>query len=399
MKALVGLLTLSSSLMVAHAQGQGVPRTQATVDSAGIRVVDNTLPRLPPACRVTGPVLTIGQADADAPDALRGVTGARRLSDGRIVLSETGNDELRFHDATGAFVSSTGPTGQDPSEFTAPILIGVTEGDSVWVGDVGPWRYHVFAPGGEYAHTVTVQPRQPIYPTFRALLDGGYTTTGIYDTYPPPTWAPYRVTVVLHGPSGQLVDTIGVYSLGRWARPDDVILEPFFEPKTSLDGAGRRFYVAEGIDPEVSVFEVGDGEYELVARVRWTPGDRTISEADVRAAKENLAQRLRLPGAPPEMASRVVAAMTSDEVPVADRVPASRTLVANRSGGFWVERYPRLPIPDETHWLSFDAEGHFVCELVLPPIEITDLDGDYLLAQQRADVDVEQVMMYRIANP
>ena len=70
--------------------------------------------------------------------------------------------------------------------------------------------------------------------------------------------------------------------------------------------------------------------------------------------------------------------------PVADRFPAFSRIVANRSGGFWVQRYPRPTNQEANHWLSFDADGRFICEISLPPVRIVDLGSDYLLAQQTA---------------
>ena len=85
--------------------------------------------------------------------------------------------------------------------------------------------------------------------------------------------------------------------------------------------------------------------------------------------------------------------------PVADRFPAFSGIVANRSGGFWVQRYPRPTNRDANHWLSFDADGQFICEISLPPVRIVDLGSDYVLAHRAAELGVEQVVMYRFGAP
>ena len=85
--------------------------------------------------------------------------------------------------------------------------------------------------------------------------------------------------------------------------------------------------------------------------------------------------------------------------PVADRFPAFSRVVANRSGGFWVQRYPRPTNLEANRWLSFDPDGQFICEISLPPGRIVDLGSDYLLAQRTAELGVEQIVMYRFQSP
>ncbi len=136
------------------------------------------------------------------------------------------------------------------------------------------------------------------------------------------------------------------------------------------------------------MFELVDGRVRLASKVRWTPGDRTIREADVRAAKEAAA------GWPPAVLETI---LTDPFVP--DRFPAFSDIVTNRSGGFWVQRYLRPPYREARRWLSFDADGQFICEISLPPVQIVDLGSDYVLVQRTAEFDVEQIVMYRFGAP
>jgi hypothetical protein len=168
---------------------------------------------------------------------------------------------------------------------------------------------------------------------------------------------------------------------------------PFFEPVTSLDGAGRWLYVAEGEEAEVSVFEAASDGMALAARVRWTPGDRSITAEDVAAAKANLEEFHPIP--------RLLSLLTSDDIPIADRLPTTQQIRANRDGGFWVQRYPRVEFQDTYQWLSFDADGRFVCELTVPALCVLDVGRDYFLAEtvRDAETPLRQVLRYGVGRP
>ena len=387
--ALAGCLTA-----LAACGDEAQPDFSVTVsDSAGIRIVQNVLSEPIPTCPVSGPEVTIGRLDGPEEYQLYRVFGARRLRDGRIVLMNRGSNELRFYDSTGVFLSRVGREGDGPGEFRRGDGIWVTTGDTLWVGDLHPpWGYHLFDLSGEWQRTVQPEPPQLFDPFLVVVLEDGSSVTAEFVIRArTPTLSLQEVTATLHSPNGELVDTVGVYPMGRYARLGEglasIAVRPFFEATTSLDGAGRRIYAGDGSEAEVTVFELVDGRVRLASKVRWTPGDRTIREADVRAVKETMIQGSD--GLPPAVLETML------NRPVADRFPAFSRIVANRSGGFWVQRYPRPTNGEANHWLSFDTDGQFICEISLPPVRIVDLGSDYLLAVRTTELDVEQIVMYR----
>jgi hypothetical protein len=85
------------------------------------------------AWRVTEhPVLRIGVMEGDPNYQLNHITGALRLSDGRIVIA---NDyQLRFYDANGRHLRTVGGRGDGPGEFrTLEITLG--RGDTILAWD------------------------------------------------------------------------------------------------------------------------------------------------------------------------------------------------------------------------------------------------------------------------
>ena len=77
------------------------------------------------------------------------------LSDGRIVVANSGTFELRFYDATGKHLLSTGREGDAPGEFRICELAGAFAGDSLLAYDLRLRRATVFGPDGMLARSYT----------------------------------------------------------------------------------------------------------------------------------------------------------------------------------------------------------------------------------------------------
>src|SRR5687768_10499619 len=95
----------------------GLARRQ---DSAGITIVDNgPLDRLP-TFRLDSATVSIGRRDGSGPDAFVVVSGALRLPDGRLVISDPGSQSVRLFDSTGGFVRAVSRSGNGPGEMNDP---------------------------------------------------------------------------------------------------------------------------------------------------------------------------------------------------------------------------------------------------------------------------------------
>lgn len=65
----------------------------------------------------TEPLVDIGVVEGDPDQELFAATSSVRLRDGRIVVANTGSNELRFYEAGGRFVRAVGRRGRGPGEF------------------------------------------------------------------------------------------------------------------------------------------------------------------------------------------------------------------------------------------------------------------------------------------
>jgi len=108
---------------------------QAVVrDSADVRIVEN--PRPPSPSRLDWRVgaelaVTIGEREGEDPHMLHRARDAVILPDGRIVVANTGSNELRVFDAAGRHVATWGGGGEGPGRYAALIQVHRWRGDSL----------------------------------------------------------------------------------------------------------------------------------------------------------------------------------------------------------------------------------------------------------------------------
>jgi len=103
-------------------------------DSAGIRIVENERPaddsrlswRMGPE-----PSVSVGDVTGEDPYLLDEVGDATILPDGRIVIANTGTNELRVFDPGGTHLATWGGEGEGPGEFTSLGAVERWRGDSV----------------------------------------------------------------------------------------------------------------------------------------------------------------------------------------------------------------------------------------------------------------------------
>ena len=130
-------------------------------DSAGVIIVDNA--HSAPDSRLswkvgTQPSLSIGAVDSGEADQLFGVTDATRLSDGKIVIANSGSNELRVFSPDGSHAGTWGGQGEGPGEFTvySPTAVVSWPGDSVAAPNPWALRLSIFDTDGNYGRDVSL---------------------------------------------------------------------------------------------------------------------------------------------------------------------------------------------------------------------------------------------------
>jgi hypothetical protein len=394
---------LAAVLGAACSGGSGDTATIMTRDSAGITIVENDIERMLATCRIdTIPAVSIGSVDGDENYELYRVFGASRLEDGRIVLVNQGSQQLRYYDAEGRFLMSAGRAGEGPGEFRDAFYLWVLPGDTIWVGDYRPWQFQVFSPEGEWVRTVRPTPEYPNPPGQLNVLDDGRSILAERPfTAMRREFELREITVVIHGPDGQLRDTIGAWPDGRWGRVSDdpgaLGMSALFDSYARMSAAGSRFIAGHSSAPSLSVFEADDS-LRLDHIIRWTAGARDISADDVAAERQRI--RDQYAETDPAMQQRLVEPLVSDERPVAGRFPAFASLQIGRDGRAWVREYTRPRGPRGQRWMGFDARGRFLCTATMPDVDqVYEFGADYVLSLDRDANDVERVVLHNLRGP
>jgi hypothetical protein len=96
------------------------------------------------------PLLEIGVVEGDPNYELFDARSSIRLRDGRIVVLNSGANELRIFDKQGKFVAKAGRRGNGPGEFRAATRIYYTHADSFLVYDAAATRENHFDAQGNF---------------------------------------------------------------------------------------------------------------------------------------------------------------------------------------------------------------------------------------------------------
>lgn len=400
-----GTVALSVAVGLAGC-GDGVGAAASVVrDSAGIRIVESTAPAwqagTPEAWRIEPePVVDIGVLEGDEAYQLFRVTGARRLSDGRIVVANSGTQELRFYDGDGTFIQAAGRQGSGPGEFERVELLAVLPGDTVAAFDGSLGRISYFGPDGAFLESVA--------------LAGGEASI----VYRPLGLFPDRSILVMQTlvfRPGELPEGVNRRD-SRYTRldpdgttPDSLGVFPGPTMFGAAVGRGGFFLTAVPFTPSPtaavgpSSFFFGNGDGYVITeygrdgapvRVIRRPVDaRPVTAGDVEAVKAR-----RLETAPDENWRRRFEQMYS-EVSFPETMPAYAGFVLADDGGLWVQAY-EPPTGSGDSWTVFDPEGRMLGAVAVPGgFQLLQVGSDFLLGQWQDELEVEHVRMYRLGKP
>ncbi|WP_420634488.1 6-bladed beta-propeller [Candidatus Palauibacter sp.] len=395
---LVALGAAASMFNPAEAEAQ---RT-SMVDSAGVSIVTSDPFSSDRRCTVGAePFFSLGDALGDERYEFYTLRGMARLSDGSVAVIDRRDQRVRVFSESGEFLRSMGGRGEGPGEFRNPWFLWALPGDTLWVGDYRPQRFNVFSPDGEFIRLVTPDPFYLNPSHGGGVLSNGHSINTRDDGRDRDDFrTPRDYVIEAHRADGALVRelmTLPGRRFGRVEEAPNFLLDPLFDGRPSVDANGTTIAVTAGRHPEVRLL---DERLRLRRIIRWIDEDREVTRADVRAWREEYVrqQRERDLGNLAETLRPQMAALLSDERPVADRFPAASSVRVGRDGRIWVRRYPR---PRETTgWLAFEPDGDFFCHLdPVPGLQVYEIGADYILGSRRDELDIESVVMYELIPP
>jgi hypothetical protein len=377
-------------------------RTTTVRDSSGIQIVEN--PENPPDSVGWSigkvPTLVIGDDEAKGRNYLFGrIAGARRMSDGRIVVADMGLTEVRLYDPAGVYVGRVGGAGSGPGEFKAVGGVMLLS-DSILVPSFYFGRdVKLYAPDATFVRSWS-PPDPPEGP------GGGYQPGAIAGLFgdgsllvsflatprtPPPAAyrAPSRIDrsqrLLRVAANGRILTDFGELPYGGMIRYDNGVHPGFaitdapYLARPRGVPAGTELYFAAGSNFQIEVY---DSLAALRRIIRKQHSPFTFSRAWADSV-----WRTTINGMPPEFEW-----LHGAEPPEMRNAPAIDRLLVDSEGMLWVRSggADQMGVP---RWFVFDGAG-VLRHSLRSELDPQQIGNDYVLTVERDVLGVETVAIY-----
>ena len=365
----------------------GTRLSTVTRDSAGIQIVENAQP--PAGSRVwqvgPEPAVSIGAREGEDPYMLYQVMDATKLSDGRIVVANSGDSQLRVFDAFGTHVATWGGQGEGPGEFQGLVYVEAWPGDSI-IAWYAPRRgISVFDSEGNFGRTFTLEITDQGRVDPAAVIAGGTILAGQH----PHVFE--RVRVEIRDPEGRLLSSLGEHPGDeRYIANEGTDRSMMFQPVFGANAVRTPWgdLVVHDLNNRYEIMALAqDGSLARIVRRGHVP--RSPTQEEIEAYIEE-----RVSWNDEEDQAEVRKDYQS--VAVAEHMPAFTSVIVDKLNHLWVEEYeaPGEERPGSL-WTVFDPEGRVLGFVETPErLEIFEIGGDYILGRGWDDLYVEYVQVW-----
>jgi hypothetical protein len=375
-------------------------------DSTGLRIVHDTAPSWGTASHwvvADAPTLDLGEPE----QAFLGVPAVVRLSDGRIVVADGATQAIRYFDAAGKLLATTGGRGAGEGEFHGLGWIGRGAADTVVAYDFVARRLMLFDGKGKFARAAELRPADP---TVAAAPLASYPDGSVlFRLGRPQNPFPGEPGTVLRDTAAYMrfdLDGTPRVALGRFPQGQTFGVRiragqapaPFPVPfglttvaairaDTTLIGTGASFEIAS-FGPEGAALGILRA---AILRPAVTPSE---AEAYTDAAIARVTT-----GAPALKAaldSGLIQALRN--APFPEEKPAFGRLLVDRTGALWVSA-PLNPPAAPTSWTVFAPDGTWLGTVTTPEgLRVDEVGPDYVLGVWRSRDGQERVRIYPLVR-
>ncbi len=372
-------------------------------DSAGVEIVENHRPLWKPGSewRIADELdVELGQLEGTDAELFT-TPHARLLSDGRILVSEQDDRELRLFTPTGEWLWTAGREGEGPGEFRFLEPARVLPGDTILVFDRGLRRATWFDSSGEFVRSVQI-----------AVGDRSAFCKGVLE---PDTWMfesmlpssdsvgvrRWQREVHLIGSDGNLratLDTLTIdVSLGETKGSHTLMVTlPFFARPVFTAGAGRA-YLTDNTSWEIQVFDQ-TGKLVRLIRRDWTPRPVTPSDIELRLERQREFQENWNQTADQK---RSGLRLLEEGARLSETIPPLYQFWVDRVGNLWTLDWymPERPHP-ERQYNVFDPNGIWLGPVTVPAgVGLSDVGEDYVVTTVGDDLGVRRVQVRHLIKP
>lgn len=392
---IIRLAALAPSVLLGCSPDVGERGISATRDSAGVRMVES-VPGEEVGRRVPGDGrIDVGGVSGEVD--LHRVVDAVRLTDGRIVAGNAGTHELLLFDESGRLRDRFGREGEGPGEYRSLAWLAKIGGDSLVTYDDRLRRLDIVTTDGVHLSSSRLDPASDaFFPEFLGIFSDGSLAVFIGEPFPrEPTATEVRyrdsLTLLRYDPSGNLLDTLGRFPNReafyiRSETGDIAWSELPFGRSTSVAVSSDQFHVVTGDAYEVRSYDLA-GDLRRIIRLDAERMEVAATERGgfLRSRRERISQI-------EDPARRRLQEELLERIPFPERHPGYRNIVVGERGELWARR-------DDDSWDVFAADGRLASRARLPSrIDIHEIGGGYVLGGWRDELDIEHLVMIRIAT-
>ncbi len=388
----------------------GVPFLER--DSAGVLVATTlgTRARAPVGWVVdTVPVHQIGEVDGEDPYLFSRIEGVQQLSDGRVVVLDRAECDLRFFDADGAFLEHKGGRGEGPGEFppnSSCDLEPSPGNDSLYVHSGSVWpTVSVFDGHGRFSRRVSasgwVGRRVPrVFGVAGGRFLGHDRSMPLFNENPAARTAgmapePGMAYYALFDADTGVPVWEGAFQGAHEYRimPNSVYYLPFDIWPAAILGRNSLFLtLGENRGPEILEYDMSGSPRRIIR----------LAEPVVAPSRGDIDKLVEFRLAPwdmtPEDVEHFTQVQLSDyaEMPMPEIMPAFSRLLVDEVGWLWAELY-RFDVRAPMTWLVFGPNGEGFGSVDMPPdLEVWQIGRDFVLGVWQDELDVEYVRRHAL---
>lgn len=343
-------------------------------------------------------LIAIG-SEAPGPTQFSRIVTVLLLPDSGVVVANGDSKELRFFDARGRAVRSSGRDGAGPGEFRDLGKVFRISGDSICIHDVLLRRLSVFSPSGVFARSLTLErpPGATGVPTpVGGFADGSFASFTVLTPKPGPgqeRGALYRLTAFWyqHDDSGRFRAALGQSPGGEHFLEfaDGMVVQwrPPFQRVLRYAVGADRVIAGDGLEPTFVSLRTNPLSSQPIS---VTVRNLGLTPADVARFREEQLDRAPTPQ------QRTQLETSYSKTPTPTTMPAFEALRADAHGNVWMQEY-RRPGATTVRWQVINALGALVATLEVPTqFLVTDIDSDRVAGIWLDENDLETIRVYQL---